>query len=555
MLKSLNISNYALISSLDMRPDAGFTVMTGETGAGKSIILGALSLILGQRADSKSILSDKDKCIVEAEFDISGYRHLGSFFEENELDNDSSGCVIRREISVTGKSRAFINDTPVSLNQLKDLSSRLLDIHSQHENLLLSNAAYQLEVLDTVVGNASLLENYQSLYQHWKQAQHTFEYLKDEAARAASEADFVRFQYQQLSDARLVAGEQEELEAEANRLEHAGDIRASLHQLVELLNGDTAVLSLLKEAQSLLQKTAVYLPLGEQQAERLAGAYIELKELKMELDGLQDQYELDPQRLEWVQNRLSDLYTLQHKFRVNSVDELVQLCQEYGNQLKSIDSYDEQIEDAEKAMKEAFTAMEVKAAELSSTRRGGTALVEQQMISQLSQLGMPNIRFEVEVKPTAEYTLLGRDKVRFLFSANKNRELQPVEQIASGGEISRLMLSLKAMIAEKSDLPTIIFDEIDTGISGEIAHRMGIIMKNMSQSMQVIAITHLPQIAARGEAHFKVIKDESGVRTETFIRKLTHEERLQEIASMISGDTTSATALQHARELMGSTNS
>ena len=415
MLRSLYISNYALISSLDMKLDSGFTVMTGETGAGKSIILGALSLILGQRADNKAILSDKDKCIVEAEFDISGYLHLGDFFEENELDNDGKVCVIRREISVNGKSRAFINDTPVSLIQLKDLSSRLLDIHSQHENLLLSNASYQLEVLDTVVGNASFLEEYQSLYQHWKKANRTFLELKEEATQAATEADFLRFQFQQLSDANLQETEQEELEAEANRLEHAGEIRSSLHQMVELLDGDTAVLALLKEAQSLLQKTAGYLPQGAQQMERLAGAYIELKELKMELDSLQDQYELDPQRLEWVQNRLSDMYTLQHKFKVASIVELIQKREEYGEQLKTIESYDERIEEAEKLLQEAFRLMDSKAAELSTTRRTGTATVEQQMISQLSQLGMPNIRFEVEVKPSTEFTLHGRDKVWFQY--------------------------------------------------------------------------------------------------------------------------------------------
>jgi len=550
MLRSLFISNYALISSLDIRLDRGLTVMTGETGAGKSIILGALSLILGQRADSKVIMSDSEKCVVEAEFDISGYQHLNTFFDENELDNDDMSCVIRREINANGKSRAFINDTPVSLVQLKELSSRLLDIHSQHENLLLSNAAYQLEVLDTVVGNAELLNGYRRDYQLWKQSQHDFLQLRKEAALAASEADFLQFQYQQLADAQLKENEQEELETEADTLEHAGEIRTALHQMVELLDGELAVLPMLKEVQALLGKNSGYLPQGKQQSERLMGAFIELKELRTELDGMQDQYELDPLRLEWVQNRLSDIYTLQHKFKVSSVQELIDKRDEYASQLKTIESFDERIEKAEKELNAYFESMSAKASTLTASRQSGRGLLEKRMIEQLTQLGMPNIRFEVEVVATTDFSQHGRDAVRFLFSANKNRDLQPVAQIASGGEISRLMLSLKAMIAEKSDLPTIIFDEIDTGISGEIAYRMGVIMKQMSNAMQVVAISHLPQIAALGDSHYKVFKDESGERTQTYIRQLNEAERLQEIASMISGDSTSEAALQHARELL-----
>ena len=550
MLKSLLISNYALISSLDIQLDQGLTVLTGETGAGKSIILGALSLILGQRADSKAIKINAEKCIVEAGFDITGYRHLNDFFSENELDDDGESCLVRRELSANGKSRAFINDTPVSLTQLRDLTNRLLDIHSQHENLLLSNAAYQLEVLDTVVRNGALLQLYRRDYQIWKQAVHTLEHLSDEAARASSEYDFIQFQYQQLQEARLTEKEQEDLESEANTLQHAEEIKIALHRMVELLDGEASALPLLKETQLILQKTAGYLPQGLQQSDRMESAYIELKELKTEFDVLQSQYEMDPQRLEWVQNRLSDLYTLQHKFKASSVSELIQQRDEYAHQLKTIESFDERIQAAQQQLTACREQLTTQANALTQSRLSGTELFEQAMVEQLSQLGMPNIRFKAEVRQTADFTPHGRDTVQFLFSANKNREMQPVEQIASGGEISRLMLSIKAMIAEKSDLPTIIFDEIDTGISGEIAHRMGSIMQQMSRSMQVIAITHLPQIAAKGKAHFKVYKDDTGEQTITFIRELTNDERLLEIASMISGESTSEAALQNARELL-----
>lgn len=550
MLKSLFISNYALITSLDIRLDRGLTVLTGETGAGKSIILGALSLILGQRADTKAIKSNAEKCIVEAVFDISGYRHLAGFFEENELDYEENTCLVRRELSASGKSRAFINDTPVSLTQLRDFTNRLLDIHSQHENLLLSNAAYQLEVLDTVVRNQQLLQEYRKEFSVWRQAERDLHQLQEDSRKASSEFDFLKYQHQQLKDANLRESEQEELEAEADTLQHAGDIKSTLHQIVDGLDGERSILPVLKETQALLSRIAGYLPEGTLQVERMESAYIELKELKTELDGMQQKYDLDPLRLEWVQNRLSDLYSLQHKFKATSVDELIARRDEYAQQLQTIESFDERIEIAKKVLNESRDRLKRKAQELTESRLGGVELIEKTMVEQLSQLGMPNIRFKTDILPTADFTPYGCDSVQFLFSANKNRAMQPVQEIASGGEISRLMLSIKAMIAEKSDLPTIIFDEIDTGISGEIAHRMGSIMQQMSNSMQVITITHLPQIAAKGAAHFKVYKDDSGMQTETFIRELSPGERLVEIASMISGDATSEAALQNARELM-----
>lgn len=550
MLKSLFISNYALITSLDIRLDRGLTVLTGETGAGKSIILGALSLILGQRADTKAIKSNAEKCVVEAAFDISGYSHLVDFFEENELDFQEDSCLVRRELSASGKSRAFINDTPVSLTQLRDLTNRLLDIHSQHENLLLSNSAYQLEVIDTVVRNQSLLQEYRKEYSLWRQAERNLQLLQEDAGKASSESDFLTYQYQQLKDANLRESEQEELEAESDTLQHAGDIKSTLNQIVEGLDGESSILPLLKEVQVLLGRIAMYLPEGKLQLERMESAYIELKELRTELDGLQEKYDLDPLRLEWIQNRLSDLYSLQHKFKASTVEELIVRRDEYAKQLQTIESYEERIETAQSELNESRERLQQKAQELSASRFAGVEQIEKTMIEQLSQLGMPNIQFKTDIVPTADFTPFGCDSVQFLFSANKNRAMQPVQEIASGGEISRLMLSIKAMIAEKSDLPTIIFDEIDTGISGEIAHRMGSIMQQMSRSMQVITITHLPQIAAKGSAHFKVYKDDSGLQTETFIRELTPDERLVEIASMISGDSTSEAALQNARELM-----
>lgn len=550
MLKSLLISNYALITSLDIRLEKGLTVLTGETGAGKSIILGALSLILGQRADTKAIKISAEKCVVEAGFDISGYRHLNDFFESNELDNDEVSCLVRRELSANGKSRAFINDTPVTLNQLRELTNRLLDIHSQHENLLLSNASYQLEVLDTVVRNQAVLQAYRQEYNAWRTYTQQLVQLRDEAAKSSVEYDFIQYQFNQLEEARLVEGEQEELESEADKLQHAGDIRSVLHQLVELIDGESSVLAQLKEAQSLLGKIQGYLPEGQLQAERMQSAYIELKELKTELDSMQQDYEMDPQRLEWVQNRLSDLFTLQHKFKLNTIEDLIARRNEFSLQLQTIESFDERIAKAEKELDESKARLLQKAQDLTASRSAGTEHIEKTMVDQLSQLGMPNIRFKTEINPASDFTPNGCDKVQFLFSANKNREMQPVQEIASGGEISRLMLSIKAMIAEKSDLPTIIFDEIDTGISGEIAHRMGTIMQQMSKSMQVIAITHLPQIAAKGMTHFKVYKDDSGKQSETYISQLSSDERLNEIASMISGNSTSEAALQNARELL-----
>jgi DNA repair protein RecN (Recombination protein N) len=550
MLKSIFISNYALISTLEINFQPGLSVLTGETGAGKSIILGALSLILGQRADNKSIKKEEDKCVVEAVFDISAYKHLDDFFETNELDHDVYHCIIRRELTASGKSRAFINDTPVALTVLRDLTSRLIDIHSQHENLLLSNASYQLEVLDTVARNNELLQEYRESYLVWKADEKTLEKLKADSAKAASETDFIRFQFNQLQEAKLIPDEQQELETEQETLSHIEEIKTELNKITGLLDGEQGSLLQLKESVAAMSKIAKFVTEGDTKLERIQAAYIDLKDLTQELILLQESLDYNPARLEETENRLSELYSLMQKFKVNSVEALIEKRDSFGTQLQHIDSFEEEIERLEKKLAASFTHLQKYALLLTESRASQIATVEQYMIQQLSQLGMPNIQFKIRLIPIQQYTENGIDQVEFLFSANKNREMQRVEEIASGGEVSRLMLAIKSLIAGKSDLPTIIFDEIDTGVSGEIAHRMGEIMLQMSRTMQVITITHLPQIAAKGEHHFRVYKDDSGQQTETYIQRLSATERVDEIATMLSGKVRGEAAIQNARELL-----
>lgn len=550
MLKSIFISNYALISTLEINFQPGLSVLTGETGAGKSIILGALSLILGQRADNKSIKKEEDKCVVEAVFDILAYKHLDDFFETNELDHDVYHCIIRRELTANGKSRAFINDTPVALTVLRDLTSRLIDIHSQHENLLLSNASYQLEVLDTVARNNELLQEYRESYLVWKADEKTLEKLKADSAKAASETDFIRFQFNQLQEAKLIPDEQQELEAEQETLSHIEEIKTELNKITGLLDGEQGSLLQLKESVAAMSKIAKFVTEGDTKLERIQAAYIDLKDLTQELILLQESLDYNPARLEETENRLSELYSLMQKFKVNSVEALIEKRDSFGTQLQHIDSFEEEIERLEKKLAASFTHLQKYALLLTESRASQIATVEQYMIQQLSQLGMPNIQFKIRLIPIQQYTENGIDQVEFLFSANKNREMQRVEEIASGGEVSRLMLAIKSLIAGRSDLPTIIFDEIDTGVSGEIAHRMGEIMLQMSRTMQVITITHLPQIAAKGEHHFRVYKDDSGQQTETYIQRLSATERVDEIATMLSGKVRGEAAIQNARELL-----
>lgn len=551
MLKSLFISNYALISRLDIDFESGFSAITGETGAGKSIIMGALGLILGQRADNKSIREDENKCIVEAMFDLSNYKHLQLFFEENELDFDGVNCLVRRELSGSGKSRAFINDTPVALNILKDLTSDLIDIHSQHENLLLSHVSYQLEVLDTVAHNQTESETYRDSYHQWKNKSKALSDLQREAQRIAAESDFIRFQFNQLEEARLSDNELAELEAEHETLTHAEEIKLELSRAQQLLNGDEASLVMLKDAIGAIAKIHKYIPDGESSYERIQSAYIELKELGNEFENLQDKMEFNPARLEWVEARMSELYALMKKFKVTDIASLIARKEEYSRLMLNIETIDDQVAAMQRELDQAYVQLMNDAAELTKSRNAQIHVVEDYLCSQLKELGMPNIQFEIQLTESASFQENGRDDVRFYFSANKNRPMQPVETIASGGEISRVMLAIKSLIADKSDLPTIIFDEIDTGVSGEIAHRMGEIMLGMSKNMQVITITHLPQIAARGNCQYKVFKDDSGARTETYITRLNEKERVEEIASMLSGREKSEAAIKNAEALLG----
>lgn len=550
MLKSLHISNYALITELNIDFESGFSVITGETGAGKSIILGALSLILGQRADSKSIKIDAEKCVIEAEFDISTYSYLTDFFLQNNLDNEGNLCIIRRELTNTGKSRAFINDTPVGLNVIRDLSNRLIDIHSQHENLLLSNLSYQLDVVDTIAQNSAVLSAYRQSYLHWRNLQSELQQLKKNAEKQASDVDYVQFQFQQLSDANLIESEQEDLEFEQETLSHAEEIKTELLKTCQLLNEEQMSLPLLKESMLALSHVKNFIPNGGNWYERLESALIELKDISTEISTFEERVEFNPARLSFVENRLSEIFTLQKKYKTSTVSELIEIREHFAKQLERIDSFDEEINALKIKIENAFNNLQNHSQQLTESRKKTCLPIESYLIEQLTKLGMQNIQFQVSISTLSDFTENGKDEAQFLFSANKNRPLQPVTQIASGGEVSRLMLSIKSLVAHKADLPTIIFDEIDTGVSGEIAHRMGEIMQNMSIDMQVIAITHLPQIAAKGKQHYRVFKDETGLQTQTHIQQLNPEERVFEVAQMLSGKNVTEAALKNALEFL-----
>ena len=550
MIKSLYISNYALISELNIDFDNGFSTITGETGAGKSIILGALSLILGQRAELKSIKNDEEKCVIEAVFDISDYKYLDKLFIDNDLEKENNLCIIRRELFASGKSRAFINDTPVSLIILKELSNKLIDIHSQHDNLLLSHESYQLEVVDTIAQNVDLQQVYSDSYVLWQSQLNELKKLEQIASKQASDLDYLQFQFKQLSEANLFANEQEELEQEQETLSHSEEIKTELNNVQILFDEDQSVLPMLKDVLAALTHVKTYISVGNNWLDRIQTAYIELKDIKLEITAFSEKVEFNPSRLEWVENRLSELYTLQKKYKVASVSELISIKDDLEKQLLIIENYDEELHALKTKIADTHNQLTINASKLTNSRIAAIAPIEDFLMNQLIQLGIPNIQFQVQISKLSNFTIRGIDEVQFLFSANKNRPVQPVQLIASGGEISRLMLSIKYLVAHKSDLPTIVFDEIDTGVSGEIAHRMGEIMHNMSKTMQVITITHLPQIAAKSKNHYRVFKDESGFHTQTYIQKLSDEERVQELAQMLSGKILTAASLQNARDLL-----
>ena len=551
MLQSIHIQNYALIESLDIDFHPGFSVITGETGAGKSIILGAIGLLVGQRADIKAIKNGANKCIVEARFNIASYA-LESFFEEHEMEYEEGECILRRELYASGKSRAFINDTPATLTQMKELGEKLIDVHSQHQNLLLNHEDFQLSILDILANDEKELQTYQDLYSDYKKVCRELAHIQEQAEKNRQDEDYIRFQVEQLEEANLQNGEQEELEQEAETLSHAEEIKASLYKADQLMaSGDMTLLSATKECLQTLQGISRVYGQTQEWIERLDSCYIELKDLSQEIASASDDVDFNPTRLDFVNDRLNLIYSLQQKHRVSSVDELIRLAEEYRTKLDAITSYDETIRDLQKK-KEAFYAKLLSvAATLTNLRQDAAKEIERQIQAYLIPLGMPNVRFAVELTSKKEPDSKGMDHVTFLFSANKNGVLQNVASIASGGEIARVMLSLKAMIAGAVKLPTIIFDEIDTGVSGSIAEKMALIMEEMGQAdRQVISITHLPQIAARGKNHYKVYKEDTEVGTNSHIRPLNEEERINEIANMLSGATLTEAALNNAKALL-----
>ena len=552
MLQSIHIQNYALIDKLDIDFMPGFSVITGETGAGKSIILGAIGLLLGQRADMKAIKNGASKCIVEARFHIVSYG-LESFFNELDLEYDPEECILRREVSANGKSRAFINDTPASLAQMKALGEKLIDIHSQHQNLLLNKEGFQLTILDILAQDDKQLASYKQMYADYKNTCKELDTLIGQAEKSKQDEDYLHFQLEQLEEAGLRNGEQTELEQEAETLSHAEDIKAGLYRAGMLIdNADSySILSQTKECIQTLQGISSVYPSASEWSERLQSCYIELKDIAHDLSSAEEDVEFNPERLDYVNQRLNLIYNLQQKHRADSIEELIDLAKNYQKQLNDIASFDDRISGLRAEKDTLYSKVLEQAALLTRLRTGAAHLIEEQMKKLLVPLGMPNVRFAVELTSRKEPDINGMDNVTFLFSANKNGTLQNVASIASGGEIARVMLSLKAMIAGAVKLPTIIFDEIDTGVSGSIAEKMALIMRDMgNQNRQVISITHLPQIAARGTTHYKVYKEDTDTGTNSYIRKLTPDERIHEIAHMLSGSTLTEAALNNARALL-----
>ena len=550
MLKQLYIKNFTLIDELNISLYPGFSVITGETGAGKSIILGAIGLLLGNRADSKALKAGRDRCVIEAHFDLSRYG-MQKFFDDNDIDYDADDTIIRRELTAAGKSRAFINDTPVPLTRMRELGEQLVDIHSQHQNLLLQKEDFQLNVVDIIAQDADQLKVYQKEYYAYRKAKELLEELKAEIAKNRENEEFMRFQHKELDDANLQEGELEQLEQEAETLSHSEDIKTALFEADSALSGeDDSILDKLKNATHQLENICDVYPSMADVAGRMQSSYIELKDIAQEISSSVDHVEFDPNRLDAINTRLDKLYTLQQKFHVETVTELIATRDRIAEQLSHIDNGDEDIEEKEKEVAALLAKAEKQAALLTSIRQKSAKAIEKEMKGRLIPLGIPNVRFEIAF---AEKPLSGNgaDKVSFLFSANKSTQLQPVSQVASGGEIARVMLSLKAMISGAVKLPTIIFDEIDTGVSGKIAEKMADIMEEMGlQNRQVLSITHLPQIAAKGSHHYKVLKEETENGTISHMKELNNQERIEEIAQMLSGSDITQAALANAKELL-----
>ncbi len=551
MLRHLYIKHFALIDELDVDFQEGFSVITGETGAGKSIILGALGLLLGNRADTKAIKEGENRCTVEAQFDTASSA-VDEFLRRNDIDTIAGECILRREINVSGKSRAFINDTPVSLPLMKEIGEQLVDIHSQHQNLLLQKDDFQLSVVDIVAKNQPLLASYKTVYSAFHEAKRKLEDTKAAIETNRQNADFLRYQYEELSRLQLKSGETEILDRQSKTMQHAEDIKGALFDADgNLGNEDSGILTRLHRSISSISAIAsVYPPAGDI-SDRLEAAYVELKDLSSDITDRMSEIEYDPDEMERINNRLDAIYALEHKHHVDSVDELIALESKLKAELANIDNSDIAISELESAVAKCREEAQTISRQLSARRKDAATKIEADMSACLRPLGLPNVRFEVSLQPK-ELAADGADKAEFLFSANPGAPLRPVSDVASGGEIARVMLSLKAMLSETTDLPTIIFDEIDTGVSGRVAEQMAVIMKRMGDAeRQVISITHLPQIAAMGSSHYKVYKEQQTDHTETHMKKLCDEERIAEIAQMLSGSNVSEAAINNAKELLG----
>ena len=550
MLRQLYIKNFTLIDELDIELHPGFSVITGETGAGKSIILGAIGLLLGQRADSKSIKTGAEKCVIEAHFDLSRYP-MQEFFDENEIEQDAADTIVRRELTSAGKSRAFINDTPVSLSMLKELGEQLVDVHSQHQNLLLQKQDFQLNVVDIIANDQKELALYQQTYSELQAAKSQLQTLKDDIERNRQSLDFLQFQYEELDNAKLTEGEQEELEQQSETMEHAEDIKSALYEADNALYSErTGAVSLVRTAQNALSGISKVMPNTAELAERLESCRIELKDIAEEVSSLLEDTDFDPSELEHIQARLDRLYELEKKYHADTVEELISQRDELKQKLSNIENSDEALEELEAKCQKLTAKSQQQADTLTKLRQKAGKHIEEQLRQRLVPLGMPNVRFEVSIAK-GELGKNGQDAVSFLFSANTSTPLQPVAQVASGGEIARVMLSLKAMISGAVKLPTIIFDEIDTGVSGKIAEKMADIMQEMGQTeRQVISITHLPQIASKGAHHYRVSKEETPKGTTSRMVELSQDERVDEIAQMLSGSDVTEAAIANAKQLL-----
>ena len=556
MLKELHIRNFALIDSLDIDFESGFSVITGETGAGKSIVLGAIGLLMGQRADTKAIKTGAQKCSIEAHFNLSAY-DMKEWFDENEIDFDADDCIIRRELTASGKSRGFINDTPASVHQMKELGEMLMDVHSQHQNLLLQKEDFQLNTIDIIARNTKEREAYTKAFHEFHAAEKALAELKESISENQKNEDFMRFQLEELTAANLVEGEQEELEQEQDSASHTEEIKSALYAADTLLNGDNNdIIGNLKQVCGSIESITRVFPQVEELSERLESAYIEIKDIASDINSALDDVEFDPKRLEYINERLDTFYSLEKKYSKSTVEELIEERDRLQHAIDAIDNSDEELKEQTAMVASLRKEAQQLAEALTKTRTKAATTVEEEIHKRLTALGMPNVQFAVELTcnksdDSSHLTKDGQDKIAFMFSANKGMALRPVSQVASGGEIARVMLSLKAMISGAVKLPTIIFDEIDTGVSGKMAEKMAEIMKEMGEAnRQVISITHLPQIASKGSCHYKVEKHDTESGTTSLMRRLNYEERIQEIAQMLSGENITEAALTNARELL-----